>query len=73
MARMYVVLSPLAKIAAAVAAVGIGLVIYHRLARAPWAELVGSILFFGGVGVYFIERIRLVLRAKREGGRDPRG
>ncbi len=70
---MYVVLSPLAKIAAAVAAVGIALVAYHKLAGAEWASLPGSVLFFGGVLVYFVERIRLVLRRRREGGPDARG
>jgi hypothetical protein len=63
---MYVVLSPVAKVAAVVAAVGVGLVAYERLGGAGWANLVGSILFFGGVLVYFVERIRLTLRARRE-------
>jgi hypothetical protein len=69
-ARLYVVLSPLAKVAAAIAAVGIALVAYHRLGHASWAELPGSVLFFGGVLVYFVERIRLVLRRRREEQRD---
>lgn len=67
---MYVLLSPLAKVAAAVAAVGIVLVVYHRLAGAPWAHVTGSVLFFGGVLVYFVERIRLTLRRRREDRRD---
>ena len=66
MARMYVVLSQLAKGAAAVAGVGIALVLYHRLAGAPWAQLAGSVLFFGGVLVYFVERIRMSLRARKQ-------
>lgn len=72
MVRLYVVLSPLAKVAAAVAAVGVVLVAYHRLAGAEWASLPGSVLFFGGVLVYFVERIRLVLRRRSEDERDAR-
>jgi hypothetical protein len=67
---MYVVLSPLAKVAAAVAGVGIALVLYGKLEGARWAHVAGSVLFFGGVLVYFVERIRLVLRRRREGGPD---
>lgn len=61
---MYVVLSPLAKVGASVAAVGIALVVYHRLAGAGWAHVTGSVLFFGGVIVYFVERIRLSRRTR---------
>ena len=68
---MYVVLSPLAKIAAAVAVVGIVLVLYHRFTGAPWAHLTGTVIFFGGVLVYFVERIRLTLRRRRESGSPP--
>jgi len=70
---VYVGLSPLAKIAAAVAGVGIALVVYHRLAGATWAHLAGTVLFFAGVAVYFFERIRMVLRARRDGGTRPPG
>lgn len=67
---MYVVLSPLAKVGATAAALGMVLVVYHRLAGAPWAHVAGSVLFFGGAAIYFFERIRLVLRRRREEKRD---
>jgi hypothetical protein len=65
MARLYVTLSRTAKIAAAVAAAGMVLVVYHRMVGAPWAFKAGTVLFFGGVIVYFAERIRLTLRARK--------
>jgi hypothetical protein len=74
MARMYVVLSPLAKGAAGVAVGGILLVAYARFfGGGAWAHTVGSVLFFGGVLVYFVERIRLARRAGSGDGPEARG
>jgi drug/metabolite transporter (DMT)-like permease len=64
---MYVVLSPVAKSAAAVAGVGVVLVAWHKFfGGGDWADIVGSVLFFGGVLVYFVERIRLSRRARSD-------
>lgn len=71
MVRLYVVLSPVAKIAATVAGVGFLLYAYARFREASWAALPGEVLFFGGVLVYFVERIRLALRRRREEQRPP--
>lgn len=65
MARMYVVLSPLAKVAAAVGMVGGVLVVYDRLSGARWAAIAGAILLFGGALVYFVERIRMAIRNRK--------
>jgi len=66
---MYVVLSPLAKIAATVGMVGGVLVVYNRMAGAAWAATPGAVLLFGGALVYFVERIRLSM--KKRDGDDP--
>lgn len=68
MARMYVVLSPVAKIAATVGMVGGVLVVYDRLSDSSWAALPGAVLLFGGALVYFIERIRLTMRKRDADG-----
>jgi len=65
MARVYVVLSPVAKIAAAFGMVGGVLVVYDKMSESSWAAIPGAVLLFGGALVYFVERIRLSLR-KRE-------
>jgi len=62
--KMYVVLSPAAKIAAAVGMVGGALVVYEKLAGARWAAIPGAVLLFGGALVYFVERIRLSLKKR---------
>lgn len=71
MARVYVVLSPLAKIAATVGMVGGVLVVYDKLSGARWAALAGAVLLFGGALVYFIERIRMSLRKRRDDDPGP--
>ena len=63
---MYVVLSPVAKVAATVGMVGGILVVYSRVAGAAWAALPGAVLLFGGALVYFIERIRLSLKKRQD-------
>jgi hypothetical protein len=63
---MYVVLSPVAKIAATVGMIGGALVVYDRISGSSWAAIPGAVLLFGGALVYFVERIRLSLR-KRDG------
>lgn len=70
MARMYVVLSPVAKVAAAVGMVGGVLVIYDKLSDSSWAAVPGAVLLFGGALVYFVERIRLSLRNRGSDGPD---
>jgi hypothetical protein len=68
---MYVVLSPVAKIAAAVGMVGGLLVVYDRLSDTSWAALPGAVLLFGGALVYFVERIRLSLKKRDADGPPP--
>jgi hypothetical protein len=60
--KMYVVLSPVAKIAATVGMIGGALVVYEKLKGAHWAAIPGAVLLFGGALVYFAERIRLSLK-----------
>lgn len=64
---MYVVLSPLAKVAATVGMVGGVLVVYDRLSDSTWAATPGAVLLFGGALVYFIERIRLSSKKRADG------
>jgi hypothetical protein len=66
--RLVVRLSRLAKIAATVAMLGAGLTVFGRLKGAPWAGGVGTVMLFGGVIVYFIERLRLFRDSTRERG-----
>lgn len=68
MSRMYVVLSPLAKVAATVGMIGGALVVYEKLAGARWAAAPGAVLLFGGALVYFAERIRLSLKKRKDDG-----
>jgi len=57
--RLVLRLTRLAKGAALATIVGILLAVYGRLSKTPWAGGVGSVLFFGGVLVYFVERLRM--------------
>lgn len=71
MTRVYVVLSPAAKIAATVGMAGGVLVVYDRLSDSSWAGIPGAVLLFGGALVYFIERIRLTLKKRDADGPPP--
>jgi hypothetical protein len=67
---MYVVLSPVAKVAATVGMVGGALVVYDRISDSSWAAIPGAALLFGGALVYFVERIRLTLKKRDADGPD---
>jgi hypothetical protein len=68
---MYVVLSPVAKVAATVGIVGGLLVVYDRVSDSSWAALPGAVLLFGGALVYFVERIRLTMKKRDADGPPP--
>jgi len=58
--RLVLRLSRLAKIAAAVAAVGGLLAVAGRLTGRDWANVAGSVMLFGGGAVYLVERLRAI-------------
>ena len=65
MVKLVLKLSPFAKLAATVAAIGGVLAIYGLLRDVAWAHNWGRALLFGGAILYLIERIRMKLRASR--------
>ena len=65
MVKLVLKLSPFAKFAASVAAIGGVLALYGLARDIAWAEKWGRALLFGGAILYLIERIRMKLRASR--------
>ena len=66
MVRLVVSLSRIAKIAATVAMVGGGMVVYGKLQQARWVGGFGTVLLFGGVIVYYFERFRMMRARSRQ-------
>jgi hypothetical protein len=64
--RLVLRLSPLAKGATLVALVGGVLWIWGGLERIGWMTVVGTVVFFGGAIVYYIERFRMIKRRRDE-------
>ena len=65
MARVIVRLSTFAKFAAGIAAIG-GLVwSYGASQEVEWARDYGQAAMFGGAILYLIERMRMIIRARR--------
>lgn len=64
MVRLVVRLSPLAKGAALVALVGGVLWVWGGLGGIGWMHAVGTLVFFGGAIVYYIERFRMIKRRR---------
>jgi len=60
-------LSPLAKGAALVALIGGVLWVWGVFKGVGWAHAVGTIVFFGGAIVYYIDRFRLFKRRRPDG------
>ena len=64
MVRLVVRLSPLAKGATIAALIGGALWLWGGLEKVGWATVVGTVVFFAGAIVYYIERFRLFRRKK---------
>lgn len=64
MVRLVVRLSPLAKGATVVALIGGVLWVWGGLDDIAWAKAVGTLVFFAGAIVYYIERFRMIKRRR---------
>ena len=65
MVKLVLRLSPLAKIAALGVAVGVGIGVYGELGDADWARGVGRLLVIVGVVLYFVARLRMILKQRK--------
>ena len=65
MVKLVLRLSKLAKGAFVVSLVGCALALYGKQKGVAWAGGTGSIMFFGGVVVYLIERMRMLRTRQR--------
>lgn len=74
MVRLVLRLSPLAKGATLVALIGGVLWIWGGLEEIGWASAAGTVAFFAGAIVYYIERFRMIKRRRRpESGKSEPG
>lgn len=64
MVRLVVRLSPLAKGAVLVALIGGVLWIWGGVEGVPWATAAGTVVFFVGAIVYYVERFRMIRRRR---------